>query len=128
MDLENMNEKRRPLPDCGFGQAVSRFFSKYAQFGGGASRSEFWWAYLFYAVVTIILSILVGYSSDLSFLIIIWEIGTIVPQLSLTCRRLHDAGFSGLFLLLELLVVGEIVLLVMCMLPPRPERWRSEWY
>lgn len=124
MNVENMNEKQRPLVDCGFGQAVSRFFSKYTQFEGRASRSEFWWAYLFDAIVAIIFCILAVYNPYLSFLIIIWGIGTIVPQLSLTCRRLHDAGFSGLFLLLELLVIGEIALLIMCMLPSRPERWK----
>ena len=123
-----MNEKRKPLPDCGFGQAVSRFFSKYAQFAGGASRSEFWWAYLFYTIITIICSILAGYSSDLSFLIIIWEIGTIIPLSSLTCRRLHDAGLPGWLFWFELLGVGEIMLLIMCLLPSKPEKWRNEWY
>ena len=37
----------RPLYGANFGQAVGRFFRKYATFTGRASRSEFWWVRLF---------------------------------------------------------------------------------
>ncbi|MDR1799239.1 MAG: DUF805 domain-containing protein [Bifidobacteriaceae bacterium] len=37
--------------------AIKRFFAKYAVFSGRASRSEYWWAYLFTTVVSWILSI-----------------------------------------------------------------------
>lgn len=40
-----------PLYDATFGQAVSRFFRRYATFTGRASRSEYWWAYLFQSIV-----------------------------------------------------------------------------
>ena len=36
-----------PLPGASFGEAIKRFFQRYAQFRGYASRSEFWWSYLF---------------------------------------------------------------------------------
>lgn len=43
----------RPYYGASFGIAVRRFLSKYASFSGRASRSEFWWAYLFQFLVSI---------------------------------------------------------------------------
>lgn len=43
-----------PLPGASLGQAVSRFFKKYATFSGRASRSEFWWVALIFALISII--------------------------------------------------------------------------
>ena len=40
-----------PLPGASFGEAVKRFFQRYAQFRGYASRSEFWWVALFNGLV-----------------------------------------------------------------------------
>ena len=39
------------------GEAIVRFFKKYAVFKGRASRSEFWWWFLTYTVVTFVLSL-----------------------------------------------------------------------
>ena len=40
-----------------FGQAVKHVFSNYASFQGRASRSEFWWFYLFMIIVNFVLAI-----------------------------------------------------------------------
>ena len=40
-----------------FGQAVKHVFSNYATFRGRASRSEFWWFYLFIVIVNLVISI-----------------------------------------------------------------------
>lgn len=44
----------RPLYGATFGQSITRFFKNYANFSGRASRSEFWWAQLFLALVSLI--------------------------------------------------------------------------
>ncbi|GEK79988.1 DUF805 domain-containing protein [Agrococcus baldri] len=44
----------QPLPGASFGLAVKRFFQGYVAFSGRASRSEFWWAYLFLSLVTLV--------------------------------------------------------------------------
>lgn len=44
----------RPLWGATFGQAVSRFFRKYATFSGRASRSEYWWVALFVFLITLV--------------------------------------------------------------------------
>lgn len=43
-----------PLYGASFGQAVKRFFKKYATFSGRASRSEFWWVALFGFLLTLV--------------------------------------------------------------------------
>lgn len=43
-----------PLYGASFGQAVKRFFKKYATFTGRASRSEFWWVALFGFLLAIV--------------------------------------------------------------------------
>ena len=43
----------RPYYGASFGIAVRRFLRKYISFSGRASRSEFWWAYLFQLLVSI---------------------------------------------------------------------------
>ena len=50
----------RPLYDATFGQAVSRFFRNYATFSGRASRSEYWWAYLFQSIIGFVAGIVLS--------------------------------------------------------------------
>lgn len=44
--------------DVGFGEAVKRYFKRFVQFRGAASRSEYWYAYLFYVLVAMVPGIL----------------------------------------------------------------------
>ncbi|PRZ15620.1 DUF805 domain-containing protein [Nesterenkonia sandarakina] len=46
-----------PLYGASLGQAIRRFFGKYAHFKGYASRSEYWWIQLFMAVIGGLISI-----------------------------------------------------------------------
>jgi uncharacterized membrane protein YhaH (DUF805 family) len=125
-----------------FKVAVQRFFKKYATFYGRASRSEYWWWALVSTVVTIVLNIVAGaggaeadYSTGEmggglifgSILALLWFLATVIPSIALTVRRLHDANLSG-WLLLILLVpfLGALALLVLMVLPPKPEGQRYD--
>jgi len=67
-------------------------------FVGRASRSEFWWFYLFYFIVSEILS-LVAVALDMIYVVFI--VYLLVPaMLSIAARRLHDHGKSGWFMLI----------------------------
>ena len=76
---------------------------KYANFKGRASRSEFWFFYLF---------LLIGYATTISTIFIsiklfigiisIFVLAMIIPNLAVTVRRLHDINKSGWFILLPL--------------------------
>ena len=96
---------RGPKPSVGFGEAISLFFSNYANFSGRARRSEYWYAYLF----NLLLSMFVAWIPVIGW---IAAIAILVPGLSVTVRRLHDVGKSGWWLLLALVPFGGIVLLI----------------
>ncbi|NYI66817.1 DUF805 domain-containing protein [Spelaeicoccus albus] len=134
----------QPLYDAGFGQAIKRFFKKYATFSGRASRSEFWWMYLFgwlteFAVIIVaVIGGLVTTDPDHpstsgegamagGFLLIAVILGMIVPAIALMVRRLHDIDFSAWWLLLLLgLSLGAIVLLIFALLPTNPRGARFD--
>ena len=135
---------------------------RYADFRGRSRRSEFWWWTLFYYIVTILLVVIMfsgvpfaafdPYSSAASDLEEFTDFGatfwlggslaglfflaTIIPNLAVTVRRLHDRGLSGwwyagLIILSFVPVIGAlsffgfIALLVVCILPGEdgPNRW-----
>lgn len=87
-------------------------------FSGRARRKEYWMFTLFIALFSIILSIIeivlglqisdeIGILSSLFFLVII------IPSLSVTVRRFHDIGKSGLWIFIGLIpIIGWIVLLI----------------
>jgi uncharacterized membrane protein YhaH (DUF805 family) len=135
-----------PLYGASFGQAIQRFFKKYADFTGRASRSEYWWWMLASVIVAVVLEILSlalgGAGATVNddgtstpgplfwlpiVLIAIWYLGTIVPHLALIWRRLHDANLAGPFFFLGLIpVVGGIIVLVLTLLPSKPEGARFD--
>lgn len=132
----------KPLYGASIGQAISRFFKKYATFSGRASRSEYWWVVLFTTLVAIVLSVimLIGGVSTMDVgstdpgtgmipglvLLLIFSLAIIVPSIAVTVRRLHDANFSGWFYLLNLTYVGGIVVLIFTLLESKPEGARFD--
>ena len=61
----------------------------YAQFEGRASRSEYWWFYLFTVLATAAADTLGGTVGNLA------SLAFFLPSLALVARRLHDTGRSG---------------------------------
>jgi uncharacterized membrane protein YhaH (DUF805 family) len=127
----------RPHYGIGFGGAVARGFKKYATFAGRASRSEYWWWALFTFITYLVLGLAtyalgIATSRDggrtpgllalpLIILFAVFFLGIIVPTLALTVRRLHDAGYSGLFALLLLVpYVGSLIIMIFALLPSSP--------
>ncbi len=129
----------------GFADSVKRAFSQYAKFDGVASVAEFWWFFLFNAIVggvlyflAIVLAIgtaagggdedAAGASGVVVMLILgLYGLAIFLPNLGLTIRRLHDAGYSGFFFLLNFLGPLSIVLLILCILPSKPAAWNPSW-
>lgn len=59
-------------------------------------------------------------------LLVVW-FALLVPSLSITWRRLHDAGFPGPYYFLTLVPsVGSVIILVLMLLPSKPEGQRFD--
>lgn len=130
----------------GFGQAIKHVFSNYANFQGRASRSEFWWWYLFTLIVNFVLYLVsaplgltvgateyvIGDGASATvvnipgtpILSVIWGLAILIPMLAVGTRRLHDSGKSGWFwlfiLLAPLCFIGAIILIILWILPSTP--------
>ena len=145
-----------PLPGASFGEAVKRFFQRYAQFRGYASRSEYWWVALFNGLISVVASMFIiaplmtslaagieaaeqGEAAEpvafsVGFLIVwgllmIYSLATLLPNLGLTVRRLHDVGKSGAWWFIQLIPfgVGAIWFLILMASESRPDLYRPEW-
>ncbi|WP_374356762.1 DUF805 domain-containing protein [Chitinimonas sp.] len=92
-----------------FVESIRTCFTKFADFNGCASRSEFWWWALFNLLAGVVLGIV---SDKLS---LVFSLVTLVPYIAVTARRLHDTDRSGWFQLIGLIpIIGWIVLIVWC--------------
>ena len=89
-----------------FSESIQTCFSKYADFTGRASRSEYWWWFLFVFLATMAASVVNDKISAL------FSIAVMLPGLAVGTRRLHDIDKSGWFQLLFLIpLIGWIVLI-----------------
>ncbi len=96
-----------------FYEAIRVCLTKYAEFTGRASRSEFWWFTLF---VILVAGALVYLSEALSN---VFLIAMLLPFLAAGARRLHDSGKSPWWQLFLLVPVAGIILLgFLWALPP----------
>ncbi|MEL6696197.1 MAG: DUF805 domain-containing protein [Bacteroidota bacterium] len=96
-------------------------WKKYGQFYGRARRAEYWYFILFNALamtalVMLDLFLIEGVGIEFPVLTVAYILASIIPNLAVTTRRLHDTGKSGWMMLISLIPFGNIVLLVfMCM-------------
>lgn len=75
-------------PRLSFSEALTEAKEKLTQFTGRSRRSEFWWCYLAYLLVSMFL----GWIPFIGSLITTLAALAMIP---LTFRRLHDTGHSG---------------------------------
>ena len=82
----------------------------YANIDGRATRPEYWWFVLAYAVVNIILRVIPKVGLILSGVL---ALAVLVPSICAAVRRLHDINKNGWWLFLSFIpIVGAIILIV----------------
>ncbi|MFZ7087443.1 DUF805 domain-containing protein [Curtobacterium sp. RRHDQ10] len=126
----------RPLYNAPIGEAMRRYVRKYVVFSGRASRSEFWWWWLTGFALLLVLVMIgeltrgnasVGEGALESVLIVLWWLFTLVGNLAVGARRLHDANLSGWWQLLHVLPgIGSLVVFVLALLPANPKGTRFD--
>ncbi|BDR54126.1 hypothetical protein KIMH_02370 [Bombiscardovia apis] len=86
----------QPWYGISFGAAVKRFFTKYVDFTGRASKGEFWWPVLMIALVDIILNIITSPMGTVGdYIGYVWRLAIVLPMLAVTTRRIHDSNTAG---------------------------------
>ena len=116
-----------------FIQSISTCMRKYVTFSGRATRSEFWWFFLFTILINLAATsqassfvpiLLDGqdmtenessyFLNNFFFLYLstITSLILLLPSLAVAVRRLHDVGRSGLWILIAFTVIGIIPLLI----------------
>ena len=96
-----MSENRKVT----FLESIKLFFTNYVDFKGRSSRSAYWWWVLWCFVLTTLVEF-ISYEAG-----VIWSLATLIPSISLGCRRLHDIGKSGWWQLIAFTIIGIIPLL-----------------
>lgn len=96
-----------------FGESIKTCFQRYAAFfSGRASRSEFWWFYLFLVILVGLLLVNRGTTAPLSNVeailgaaLLLLLLVAFFPALSVWVRRLHDVDWRGWWVLFPVINV-----------------------
>jgi uncharacterized membrane protein YhaH (DUF805 family) len=108
-----------------FPAAIKSCYKKYSTFSGRATRSEYWWFFLFYAATVVVRDMFqhLGDQKDSplqvfgllgAILCSLLNISALLPLNAVQVRRLHDAGQSGWWtgLVFVLSAIGVILCLI----------------
>lgn len=92
-------------------------FEKYSSFKGNASRSEYWYFYLFCFIagfLTYLIDVWIFHKDPDGVLYVnaLVTMVTLLPSFAVGARRLHDVGKSGWWQLISLTIVGLIPLII----------------
>ena len=98
--------------EMGFGQAISAGFSNYVNFSGRACRSEYWYWILFIIIADIVAAI-IDQALGIQLVTGLFGLVTIIPNIAIAVRRLHDLDRTGWWVLLGFIpLIGWIILLI----------------
>jgi len=105
--------------------AIGKMWAKTFDYKGKATQKEYWFPFIFHALIMLIAAglLVASFMTEefglllclAAFALLGYLTLSILPWISLTIRRLRDAGKSGWWTLLLLIVgIGVIALLIIC--------------
>tara|TARA_Y100001968_G_scaffold308598_1_gene327572 strand:- start:577 stop:894 length:318 start_codon:yes stop_codon:yes gene_type:complete len=100
--------------------AYKSFWTRAFDFKGVTNRPDYWWAYLAYLIVSICLAILSEAADLLEVLFHVYVIAGIIPNLSMSIRRVRDAGKSWQWIFIILIPIVGIWYIVLLAQPSIP--------
>jgi uncharacterized membrane protein YhaH (DUF805 family) len=123
-------------------QSIRHGFQNYANWKGRATRSEYWWWFLFTSVITLplIVAFQAGYQQAVLttndwadvfgpafWVYLLVSLAVFLPNLAILVRRLHDTDRSGGWYWIGLVpFAGSIILFVFTLLPSSSGRNRFD--
>lgn len=79
----------------------------YADFSGRSSREAYWMFTLFVVIISVVLSLI-----EAPFLMYIFALALLIPNIAITVRRLHDIGKSGAWYFIGFIpLIGFLVMI-----------------
>lgn len=97
----------------GIVESISTCLKKYVTFGGRASRSEYWFFFLFTLIISSIVTSMVESGVLPTAVYYAFSIALFLPGLAVTVRRLHDKGKSGFWIFIIVIpLIGAILLII----------------
>lgn len=94
-------------------QEYIAMWKNFANFKGKTNLRGYWMAYLINFLVSLVLGIVCGILPELAVLSTVYSLACLIPGLSISVRRLQDAGYKWTSLLFSLIpMVGWIIVLV----------------
>ena len=97
-----------------FVQAIASGFRNYANGGGRASRSEYWYWTLFAVLISIVSGVLDATlfpANPYGPVGLITGVAMFIPGIAVSIRRLHDINRSGYWFLISLTIIGILLLI-----------------
>lgn len=104
-------------------EAYKEFWRDYFNFSGTISRNHFWLNVLMNVIIyTVAIIFYILFIQTIGFLVLIilsiYGFVTIIPNISMQVRRLHDINQSGALWFIQLVPgLGPIILFVFCIMP-----------
>lgn len=74
----------------------------YAVFSGRARRTEYWMFILINMIILFVLAFLEGLLFGTNVLVVVYDLGVLIPSLAVGVRRMHDTDHSGWWLLVPI--------------------------
>jgi uncharacterized membrane protein YhaH (DUF805 family) len=112
-----------------------KVLKQYADFSGRARRKEYWMFELFNFLIYLLILALAGifYAVDaprlgmfIIFIVYLYALGILIPNLAVAVRRLHDVGKSGWMLFIYFVpLIGVFWLLILLLSDSEPGD--NEW-
>jgi uncharacterized membrane protein YhaH (DUF805 family) len=99
------SEMNGGAPPRTFGEAIKVCISKYVDFSGRASRSEFWYFILFTLIGSFVTGLIDGILfpyNELALIDSLFSLLVFLPSIAVSIRRMHDINRVGWWILLPL--------------------------
>jgi uncharacterized membrane protein YhaH (DUF805 family) len=73
----------------------------YAKFDGRASRSEYWYFFLFNIIISWVFTY-IETTANIQYLNLMYSLAVLVPGIAVGVRRMHDVNKSGWYILIPI--------------------------
>ncbi len=94
-----------------FMTAVKFCLNNYFTIQGRGQRSQYWWFYLFFVILTVVANVIDG-MTGIPILSLIVALGLLAPNICVAIRRMHDKDKSGWWLLIAFVpLIGFLYIL-----------------